>query len=390
VISDRDLDAQLAAAGGVSDADLPPLPEGFLAHLADDADAGLSLVAERPSDEPASVIAARQLVADAREHRGRRRPSRRTVLRIGAAVVVVAAAWTTAVVVTTDPATDRGDVATPTTSAPSSEPAGTPADGIQLVAAEEVAFPFSLDPAPEGLAPELSYWGGVAFYGGPVVFSASYYAEDPYADPDFVTVGLFEEDPRTLDGWSVEGDPVGTVDLGGTRAEVLPDEDSARLLWQRPDGRWFQAYGGGRYAGLDGITAVARTVVDRPQPLGLGLALAPAGWTVGGYEESRSLDLVSDADPAQIPLRVSVYGGPEYPATVDSPFEDRALVGPVEPVTVKGRPARIALADGYEDEPDSWLATGQLPDGTMFLMVAPPVLTRDQVLQIAEQVTYTP
>jgi hypothetical protein len=385
VISDRDLDDRLAAAGGVSDAELPPLPEGLLAHLTDDADAGLAIVADMADDEPASVIAARQLVADAREGRGRRRPTRRTVLRVGAAVVALAAAWTTAVVVTSDPATDGGEVATPTTSAPSSEPVG----GIELVAAEEVAFPFSLDPEPEGLTPEFSYWGGVDYYGGPVVFSASYYGADPFADPDSVTVSLFEEDPRRLEGW-IGGESVGTVDLGGTRAEVLRDEDMVRLVWQISDGRWFQAWGGGRYAEIDGITSVAETVVDRPQPLGLGFGLAPAGWSVGGYEESRSLDLVSDADPSQMPLRVSVYGGPGYTADLDSPFQDRALVGPVEPVTVKGLPARIALAGGYEDEPGSWLATGQLPDGTMFLLLAPPALTRDQVLQIAEQITYTP
>jgi hypothetical protein len=31
-----------------------------------------------------------------------------------------------------------------------------------------------------------------------------------------------------------------------------------------------------------------------------------------------------------------------------------------------------------------------VPDGTMFLLLAPPVLSRDQVLEIAEQITYTP
>jgi hypothetical protein len=385
VISDRDLDARLAAAGGVPDADLPPLPDVFLAHLTADADAGPAPVADLPVDEPASVIAARRLVADAREGRERRRPTRRTVLRVGAAVVALAAAWTTAVVVTSDPATDGGDVATPTTSVPSSDPTGTPG-GIQLVAAEEVAFPFSLDPAPEGLTPELSYWGGAAFYGGPVVFSASYYGADPYADPDSVTVSLFEEDPRTLDGW-IAGEPDGTVDLDGTRADVLRDEDMVRLVWQRPDGRWFQAWGGGRYADLDGITAVAGTVVDRPQPLGLGFGLAPAGWTVGGYEESRSLDLVSDADPAQIPLRVSLQGLPGGSLGLEELFAGRPLAVPVEPVAVQGLPALVGRAG---DGAGEWLVAGRIPDGRVFWLLAPPVLTRDQVLQIAEQVTYTP
>jgi hypothetical protein len=382
VISDRDLDARLAAAGGVPDADLPPLPDVFLAHLTADADAGLALVADLPVDEPASVIAARQLVDDAREHRRRRRPTRRTLLRIGAAAVAVAAAWTTAVVATGDPSTDGGRTAIPSPS----QPTGTPADGIRLVAAEEVAFPFSLDPVPEGLTPELSYWGGVEFYGGPVVFSASYYGADPYADPDSVTVSLFEEDPRGLEDW-IEGEPDGAVDLDGTPADVLRDEDMVRLVWQRPDGRWFQAWGGGRYADLDGITAVAETVVDRPQPLGLGFGLAPAGWTVGGYEESRSLDLVSDADPAQIPLRVSLQGLPGGSLGLEELFAGRPLAVPVEPVAVQGLPALVGRAG---DGAGEWLVAGRIPDGRVFWLLAPPVLTRDQVLQIAEQVTYTP
>ncbi|MCW2577271.1 MAG: hypothetical protein JWR28_1870 [Modestobacter sp.] len=126
-----------------------------------------------------------------------------------------------------------------------------------------------------------------------------------------------------------------------------------------------------------------------PQPLGLQFGLAPAGWSLGGYEESRSLDLVSDIDPEQPPLRVSLQGPAGGGATIDPFFEGRALAGPVEPVTVQGLPARIALADGGESDPDTWLVAGQLPGGPLFLMPAPPVLTREQVLEIAEQITYT-
>ena len=65
------------------------------------------------------------------------------------------------------------------------------------------------------------------------------------------------------------------------------------------------------------------------------------------------------------------------------------LVGPVTPVTIQGREGVLALADGQED-PDYWRAAGQFPDGARFLMLAPQSLTQEQVLQIAEQVTYTP
>ncbi|MGY1740822.1 MULTISPECIES: hypothetical protein [unclassified Blastococcus] len=388
-MSDRDLDARLARAAGVPDADLPPLPEEFLAELT----AGSG----RPSDddgrpspgataEPASVLAARQLVADARE--GRRRPRRRrTVLRAATAVAAVAAACVTAVVVAGSPT--GGGSATPSPGAPSSEPAGTPVDGITLVAAEEVVFPFALDPAPEGLTPAFSMRGGdaAASYGDlPLEYVADYSSA-----AGRVLVDLLAADPRRLPdtGWSELGEPAGTATVAGAEAEVRQGDGVVTLLWERPDGRWLWVLGEGSHADRDVLLGVAGSIVDRPQPVGLRFGLAPEGWTVGGYEESRSLDLVPQDDPSSPPLRVSLYGGPGYAATVDDPYQGRALAGPVEQVTIQGAPGRIALADG-EGAPDSWLVTGSLPGGPLFLLVAPQELTRDQVLRIAGQITRTP
>jgi hypothetical protein len=100
VISERELDVLLADAAGVRDVDLPALPEDLRTLFTDDgpADPGLALVVDDPAaaDEGASVVAARQLVAGARDARTaarpRRRPRRRTVVRLATAVVAVAAA----------------------------------------------------------------------------------------------------------------------------------------------------------------------------------------------------------------------------------------------------------------------------------------------------------
>jgi hypothetical protein len=178
------------------------------------------------------------------------------------------------------------------------------------------------------------------------------------------------------------------VTVDGVPAEVREDDGVVTLLWERPDGRWVWVLGEGSYADTAAVVAVAESIVDRPQPVGLQFGLTPAGWSVGGYEASYSLDLVSDDDPTQSPMRVSLFGGPGYEVTIDAPFEGRSLTGPVEPVTVQGLPARIALTT--PDDGDAWLVTGQLAGGPLFLMVAPPALTREQVLQIAEQITYTP
>jgi len=382
MITDRDLDAQLAGAAPVSDADLPALPAQFLQTLRTTADA----------DEPASVLAARQLVADAHDARTasrprRRRPGRKVVVRVGAAVLAVAAAWTTAVLVPPRDADAPPSAGTPTpavtTPAP---PLEAPPGGITLVSAEEVTFPFSLEPTPAGLTPELSRRGGMAYYGnGPLTFVADY-----SSDEGRVLIDLFPADPRTLPemGWSELGDPAGTVTVDGVSAEVREDDGVVTLLWERPDSQWLWISGEGSYADRASLVAVAGSIVDRPQPVGLQFGLAPAGWSVGGYEASRSLDLVSDADPTTSPLRVSLFGGQGYEVTVDEPFQGRSLTGPVEPVTVQGLPARIAMT--APDDGDGWLVTGQLAGGPLFLMLAPPVLTRDQVLAIAEQISYRP
>ena len=372
MITDRDLDRQLAGAAAVEDDELPALPENFLAHL---------LGEDAPANEPASVVAARQLVADARAARTtprrRRRPGRRTTLRAGTAVLAIAAAWLAAVVVTPS---DR-DTARDTPPGPTSH------GGISLVAGEEVTFPLTLDPAPAGLTPEFSRTGGVPSHGGhPLVFTADYSSPDG----DRVLLSLFPGDPRDMgDDWpGIEGPPRGTVTVNGTTAEVRSSEGLVSLLWERPDGRWITILGEGAYARTAPLVAVGETLVDRPQPIGLRFGLAPAGWSVAGYEENRSLDLVNDTAPDQL-LRVSVYS-PGAGTTIDTIVEGNTFDGPVETVTFQGQPGRLALRQGEAGTPDYWFAVGQLQGGKIFLLIAPKVLTREQVVQIADQITTTP
>ena len=384
MITDREMDTLLAGAAGIDDAALPALPEDFLDVVRADAADGMPdflVDVLRTDSEPASVLAARQLVEDARTGAyRRRRPRRRTVVRIGVAVVAVAAACVTAVV------TAPQDRATPPGHATS--PSGTaPAGGIALVSAEEVTFPLTLEPAPEGLTPTFSRQGGAGPYADqPLVYTADYES----ADNGRVLVQLFDRDPRESadSGVTIDGDADGTVTVDGREAEVRHDGGAVSLLWRRADGRWLRLLGEGAYARTAALVPVAESIVDRPQPIGLQFRLAPAGWSVIGYEESRSLDLASDADPKQL-LRLSVFG-PGPGLTVDTPFEGMSLAGPVEPVTIQGLPGRMALAQGDVGSPDYWFVVGQFPAGRFFLLLAPKVLTQEQVLDIAEQATYTP
>ena len=385
MITDRELDAQLAGAAGVRDADLPALPEEFLRHV--QADDFLGYLMGETHAEPASVVAARQLVADAHEARTapRRRPRRRLLVRAGVAVVAIAAAWTTAVAVV--PA-DRPGTPDGTTTAPTG--------GISLVAAEEITFPLSLEPAPEGLTPYFTRRGGDTRYGsGPVVFVANYWSADWHG----FTLWLYEEDPRGSDDFSRPQDnpdndiaETGTVAVEGGRAELVrgsyDGNPFAQLLWERPDGSWVQILGDGAYGNTAAVVAAADSLVDRPQPVGLQFGLAPAGWSVESYEESRSIDVVRDGDPQQW-LRLSVIGQ-QGGVTLDGLVEGMRLVGPATPVTIQGQEGRLAVADGGEQDPDYWYVVGQLPDGPLFLLIGSQLLSQEQVLQIAEQITYTP
>jgi hypothetical protein len=379
--TDRELDVLLAGAAGVRDADLPALPRSFLDLLTDDAVPALGSLAE-----PASVVAARQLVDDAREARTsarpRRRPRRGTVVRVATAVIAVAAAWATAVVVSPQEAT-------PGRSAPSSASPVVPATrgGIELVAAEAVTFPLSLDPAPEGLTPSFSRRGGVPEYGSTPPFSVADYSS---VGGDRVLLGVYPEDPRPSEdyGFWHEGQPTGTAIVDGAEASVWREPGLVTLLWQRRDDQWVQLSGEGAQADTSSLVALGESIVDRPQPVGLQFGLAPAGWSVRGYEESRSLDLVSDADPA-LALRLSTEG-PQYTGTVDGLLDGMPTAAPTETVTVQGRDGRLALLAGDTGQPPYWTLLGQLPDGRFFRLLAPQVLTREQVLQIGEQVTATP
>jgi hypothetical protein len=423
VITDRELDDQLAAAAGIRDADLPALPEDFLGRI--------KAEAETTRSEPASVIAARQLVSDAHDRRSRMRPRRRNravVVRIGAAVLAVAAAWTTAVVVT-GPGTDRTRTATPPTS---SVPTSTPTDGLldppgglSLVAAQAVTFPYSLDPEPRGLTPELMLAGGLERFGvvDPVVWSADYRSAD---DPGF-SFWISSADPREAPGVQHPQDAhvdddilgTGTVPVSGTEADFVRGQyahplcryassislnaephqvcsDSfAELFWQRPDGLWVYLSGDGRYSEVSALVSVAESIVDRPQPVPLQVRLAPEGWVVSGYEAG-GLSLVDAAHATSASDRLSIsllerWRGYTEPDDVLKGMTDGE---PVEHVTVNGRPAALVSVPDHVADPGenrhTWYLGAQFAHGPLFLFQAPDSLSREDVLAMAEQATYTP
>jgi hypothetical protein len=66
---------------------------------------------------------------------------------------------------------------------------------------------------------------------------------------------------------------------------------------------------------------------------------------------------------------------------------------PVEQVTVNGLPAElVSVPDQFADLSENrrmWYLGARFEDGPLFLFQAPDTLTREDVLAMAERVTYT-
>lgn len=307
--------------------------------------------------------------------RRRRSPGRTLSLRIGLAAATAAAAWVAAVVV------------------PS--PDGAAATSVTLVDFTTPTFPLSLDPEPPGMRPAFSgnaEMAGFAEYDstdGADRFTIGVADEEPdrWAD-SFEHVDVTERAEVTVDG--VDADLVrGSRDVfcedGLT---VCRTERFAELLWERRDDQWITMSGVGRYSRAVELVAVAASLVDRPQPATLTAELAPAGWSLQFFTMGRVLVLVNDEHEQQtltvhVPLPEDVLP-PEAVATgIEAP------AGPVLPVTVHGRPAQLVPTD-HGPGMEGWYLQAQFGDGTTFTVQAPAAFTAQQVVQLAEQVTYHP
>ena len=414
--TDRELDTLLAGAAVVRDADLPDLPDTFLTAL------------RTGDEEPASVLAARQLADDALRSRRRRRPSHKALVRVGAGVLAIAAAWTAAVVVDR-PDRDAPPVAVPSPSRTPTELPIDPAGGLTLTAAEAVTFPYSVDPAPEGLTPYLTRAGGLEMFGTvePVRYGAEYRSGDDLGfafsisarDPRVPLPGTYESPPYAAD----EVDERGTVSVDGRPADFLratfaePDcravpatptqteepgyicsDRYAELFWQRADGQWIGLRGqGDRYGDERALVAVAESIVDRPQPVQLQFGLSPEGWAVSSYESLAYLSLVDESNPTSLTERISVSLQERWRGYDDPEDVLQGMTGgdPAEQVTVNGLPAALASEPDHFADPAAgrrmWNLSAQFADdGPLFLLQAPDTLTRDDVLAMAEGLSYTP
>ena len=388
--TESDLDARLQAARGLREEDLPALSAAFLDYLHASTDSHQSDAesdqgpAPVPTETPASVLAARQLVEDARGRRGavagrRRRPGRKVVVRMGVAVLTAAAAWTTAVLV-------AGPEAGPEAAAP---PPGdvTRVDEATLVDFDMPTFPLTLPTAPPGTAGPV--FGGSGAGEASMAYTST---EDPR---ESVSINVGPE-PRPPGGSvSFPGSVAEHITINGSPAVLVApseaqDDGVASLDWERAPGQWVTIMAQGRYAERDLLTTIAGSLVDSPQAMPVQLHLAPAGYSLDFFKDNgRMVRLGDDADPergltVRLPFPDEAVPADQLPGTVDGAAE------PVEEVTVQGQPAHLVRTDYGEGGHQGWHLQARFPDGTTFVVEAPGTLTREQVVQVADQVTYTP
>ena len=299
----------------------------------------------------------------------RRRPGRRTAFRVGAVVLTAAAAVTTVLVV--------GG-----TGGPAPRPGSGSAD-VALVDFTLPAFPLTLPTPPPGAGDPV--FGADAAGGTSMGYEST---TDPLQN---VGVSVSAEPPPPGGSLSFPGWVPEQVTVNGAPAVLVaptgPDDpEIASLDWQRRPGQWVTINAQGRYAQRELLLTLAAGLVDQPQPMPVQLHLAPAAYRLDvSKDDGRIIILSDDADPERgLVVRLLAPGQTEDLQT----FADVAGQ-PAQEVTVQGQPAQLARTDLGGGGPQGWVVRAVLPGGSAVVVEAPGDLTADQVVQIADQVSYS-
>lgn len=246
---------------------------------------------------------------------------------------------------------------------------------IAIVPTDPLGFPFTPTKVPAGLGDPVFERDGQ--------FSAARYG----SALNGLTVLTDVEDE---DFWTIPADAP-TVDVAGHQGRVLTgtayngtprSAPTVAVVWETDDHDWTAVRGSGTYADAGRVEAFAESLREKDQPVDLSLSLAPEGWSVAAYKEDRILTLSPNDEPGANDLTVSL---------VDAPAEDLAAYGAqeVSTMTINGQPAQLGRQGGTGEE-DGWLLTGHTTSGQAFSLQAPDDLTREQVIEVAEGVTYRP
>ena len=246
------------------------------------------------------------------------------------------------------------------------------AGAIALAPVDPVSFPLTPSDVPAGL-------GEPIFEMDSNFMSARYGARSP--DGLTVTTNVDSEDfwtiPDDTESVDISGHD-GTLFHGVAFDGTTIATPTISVVWRDDNGEWTRVTGQGTYAEAGRVEAFAESLLDRPQPVDLSLSVAPAGWSLTAYKEDRILMLSPDNGPSEDDLTV---------ALVDKLPEDFAHAYDVDQVTTARVHARDALV-GKNSE--AWILLAQVADGQAYLVSAPGTFSREQVVEVANGVSYAP
>jgi hypothetical protein len=210
----------------------------------------------------------------------------------------------------------------------------------------------------------------------------------------FVIINVGSEAPPSGGSVSFPGSRPENVTVNGTPAVIVvpttADESrTATLDWQRAPGQWVTIFAQGRYAQRDLLLTLAGSLVDRPQAMPVQLHVAPDGYRLDFFKENGRVVRLADEADVDRGLTVRLPFPGETDPVVQLPDVAAGTAGPVEQVTVQGQPAQLVRSDFGGGGKQGWFLQARFPDGTTFVVEAPGSLAESQVVQIADQVTYT-
>ena len=248
-------------------------------------------------------------------------------------------------------------------------------DSVALAATDPMTFPWTPTAVPRGL-------GEPVFERDMGIVAARYGAR---LNGVSILTDVDDEDywaiPGTARATDVNGQDATVYNRtvhDGTRSSA----PAVTVVWHDESNEWTAVTGSGEYADPDRIVAFAESLRYEPQPVDLSLGLAPRDWSVAAYKEDRILTLSETGD---------IDGDSLTVALLDRASTDLSPYGAQEEstVTVNGRPAAIGRQASEEGEP-GWILVAATPHGQPFSLQAPPNFNREQVLRVAESVTYRP
>lgn len=246
---------------------------------------------------------------------------------------------------------------------------------IALAAVDPMTFPWTPPAIPAGL--------GEPVFEKDSNFIAANYGEQ--LNGITITTGVAEEDFWTIPADARSGEVDGDEARVFERTVYNGSPESANavvVVWEDDSHDWTAVTGSGQYAVAERMVAFANAMRDQPQRVKLSLSVAPMGWVVTTYKEDRIVTLARPGEPDDHHLTVALTNRVGTDLSAYGVSEESVA-------TMHGRPMLLGR-QGSADDADRWIAEAHTTGGQPFSLQASADLTRDQVIAIAEGISYAP